>query len=435
MLLSMNSKMLLLTPLVILLGACSPLSNFTAGDRSPRTIDAIAGQGVPTTYVGRIGNPEFMMVSPELGRPMAMGGLEQVATFFDSMPTGVTVTKGGRIFVNYPRWGDPVPFTVAEIKSGQAIPFPDAEINKLNEDRAAETFVSVQSVVVDSRDRLWVLDTGSVKMGPIIPKGPKLVGINLSDNKVFKTIQIPSEVALPTTYLNDVRFDLRKGQEGVAYITDSSSTGANGIIVVDLASGKSWRRLHNHPSTRAEDNFMPKVEGELLTVYKSDRLPEPIRVGSDGIALSPDGTRLYYCPLASRRLYSVSTDALVNESLTDAQVGETVKDEGVKPASDGLEIDAQGRLYVTDYENNAIVRRDSSGGYETIVRDSRMVWPDTLSLASDGYLYFIANQLNRQPDYHGGKDLRVKPYSLFRVRVDGRPGRLASSGSPMVLDR
>ena len=58
-------------------------------------------------------------------------------------------------------------------------------------------------------------------------------------------------VALPTTYLNDVRFDLRRGEPGIAFITDSSNQGPNGIIVVDLASGQSWRRLHDHPSTKA----------------------------------------------------------------------------------------------------------------------------------------------------------------------------------------
>jgi hypothetical protein len=49
------------------------------------------------------------------------------------------------------------------------------------------------------------------------------------------------------------------------------------------------------------------------------------------------------------------------------------------------------------------------------------LWPDTLSVASDGYLYAIANQLHRQPDYHNGKDLRQKPYSLFRVAIDAKP--------------
>ena len=34
-----------------------------------------------------------------------------------------------------------------------------------------------------------------------------------------RTILFPQDVALPTSYLNDVRFDLRRGEEGVAYIT------------------------------------------------------------------------------------------------------------------------------------------------------------------------------------------------------------------------
>jgi len=355
-------------------------------------------------------------IDPSTARP-----LEIVATFDDSMPTGVTVSQAGRIFVSYPRWGDPVPFTVAEVTDGKAKAYPNAEINRLDAARAAQTFVSVQSVVMDPRDRLWVLDTGSVTLGPCIAGGPKLVGIDLRSDQVVKTIHIPPEVALTGSYLNDVRFDLRKGQDGVAYITDSSSSGQNAIIVVDLASGDSWRRLSNHPSTKAENNFEPRVEGKVLKQDKPDRPPEPIRVGADGIAISSDGARLYYCPLAGRRLYSVSTDALWDRNLSEAQVAATVKDEGVKPASDGLESDAQGRLYLTDYEHNAIVRRGRDGKDETIARDPRMLWPDTMSLADDGHLYVIANQLHRQAVYNDGKDLREKPYYLFRVRVYARP--------------
>ncbi len=32
--------------------------------------------------------------------------IETVAKFSDAMPTGVAVSAEGRIFVNYPRWGD-----------------------------------------------------------------------------------------------------------------------------------------------------------------------------------------------------------------------------------------------------------------------------------------------------------------------------------------
>src|SRR4051812_12792780 len=158
------------------------------------------------------------------------------------MPTGVTVSHAGRVFVNYPRWGDPVTFTVAEVKGGKAAAYPDAAFATFDKRRPGETLVSVQSVVVDPADRLWLLDTGSIEFGPIIPGGAKLVGVDLASNKVFKTITFPPEVALKTTYLNDVRFDLRKGKAGVAYITDSSGQGPNGILVVDLATGQSRRR-------------------------------------------------------------------------------------------------------------------------------------------------------------------------------------------------
>jgi sugar lactone lactonase YvrE len=152
--------------------------------------------------------------------------------------------------------------------------------------------------------------------------------------------------------------------------------------------------------------------------------PQYLRIGSDGIAISADGTCLYYCPLASRRLYSVDTEALLNEGLTDVQVGGTVRNEGMKPASDGLESDAQGRVYATAYEHNAIVRRETDSLYETLVYDPCALWPDTLAVANDGYLYFIANQLHRQTHYHDGKVLREKPYSLFRVKIDGTPVKL-----------
>jgi hypothetical protein len=48
----------------------------------------------------------------------------------------------------------------------------------------------------------------------------------------------------------------------------------------------------------------------------------------------------------------------------------------------------------------------------------------TLSLAVDGNLYVTANQLHRQSIYQGGRDLRQRPYCLFRVPVNASPVRL-----------
>jgi sugar lactone lactonase YvrE len=49
------------------------------------------------------------------------------------------------------------------------------------------------------------------------------------------------------------------------------------------------------------------------------------------------------------------------------------------------------------------------------------MWTDTLSVAANGYLYVTANQLHRQSKYQQGKDMRQKPYTLFRIRIDAQP--------------
>lgn len=356
-------------------------------------------------------------------RTAGNGRIEQVFAFQNQMPTGVTVSQKGRIFVNYPRWEDKVEFTVAEIVNGREVPYPDAALNRLDEAFPAANFVSVQSVVVDPLDRLWIVDTGSINLKPIVSQdAPKLVCVDLATNKIVKTIRFSPNAVLPTTYLNDIRFDLRKGAEGTAYLTDSSASGPNAIIVVDLASGQSRRVLNGHVSVSPEPLFTAIVEGKDLKEDKPDQPPMHIRLGADGIAISADGSRLYYCPLASRKLYSVSTDALLNPNLSETEVAAAVRDEGAKPAADGLESDAENRIYSTDYENRGIKRRAANGGaYTTLVEDSRVVWADTMAIAANGYLYFTSNQLNRQAGYNDGRDLRKKPYHLFRLKIDGTP--------------
>ena len=350
-----------------------------------------------------------------------IGRIEPVAYFYDAMPTGVTVSRDGRIFINYPRWGDDVPFTVAELRDGKAVAYPNAAINAYVPAHPGTTLISVQSVVVDALDRLWILDTAAPGFEEPKAGGAKLVAVDLATNEVVKTIVLPASVVLKTTYLNDVRFDLRKGKAGIAYITDSAHDGPGGIIVVDLASGESWRKLSGHPSTAADPSFIPVVEGESFAIRSQGKAPLPVKTGSDGIAISSDGATLFYCPLSSRHLYSIPTALLLDRSVDDETVARAVVDLGEKGASDGLESDDKGRIYAGDYEHNSIRQRQTDGIWKTIAHDPRILWPDTLSIASDGYLYFTANQLHRQAQFHNGEDERQKPYTLFRIRIDAGP--------------
>jgi len=178
--------------------------------------------------------------------------LEPVAYFHDAMPTCVTVSRKGRIFVNFPKWGAEVSFTVAKIGvgEGKGVASPDEAINQTDLNDPAANLASVQSVVVDPADCLWILDTGSPLFQPTKYGGPKLVCVDLRTNEVIKKTLFPQDVALATAYLNDTRLDLRRGREGVACINDSAQNESNGIIAADLASGESWRTLNDHPSTK-----------------------------------------------------------------------------------------------------------------------------------------------------------------------------------------
>ncbi len=427
-----------------------------------------------------------LLAAPALAQQAAtdqpVGRLETVATYNGPMPTGITVSHSHGFFVNFPRGGDEGPFTVAELVKGKAVAYPNEEINDwpgrklpnpnaFTDEQADQThFVNVQSVVVDPDDRLWVLDTGAPKLKNIVPGGPKLVCIDLATNKVIRTILLPPVAAGESSYMNDVRFDLRVGDtgpqdpqteigsraapnpnapppdpshpnaarspgkpmpgqtddiRGTAYITDSSSQGPNAIIVVDLATGKAMRRLNQHISTQAEPGFLMFAEGQPVYQTEPGKPPKPDVFAVDGIAISADGSELYYCPINSTKLYAVSAEALRDKSKSDAQAEATVRIATGKMPSDGLESDAEGRVYLSDPVTDSIQRFDPKTGLiETLVHDPRILWPDTMSLADDGYLYFNANQLERQPTMHNGQDLRQKPYHLFRIKVDAQPVRL-----------
>ena len=123
------------------------------------------------------------------------------------------------------------------------------------------------------------------------------------------------------------------------------------------------------------------VEGRPVMERPPGGPPKPVTMGSDGIAISHDGSRLYYCPLVGRRLYSVSVDALIDINLADSQVAATALDHGEKGPSDGLESDDRGRVYATNYEQNGILVRQPDGQFQTLVHDPRVLWPDTLSVA------------------------------------------------------
>lgn len=309
--------------------------------------------------------------------------------------TGVAVSKAGRIFVNYPRWSDDVPISVAEIKDGIAAAYPDEKMNSWQPGMTPEDhLVCVQSVVADSSGNLWILDPANPKFQGVIPGGPKLVQIDLKTDRIVRTYAFDAQTAPSQSYLNDVRID---NSRQVAYITDS---GLGAIVVLDLNTGKARRLLAGHKSTQAEEMTLV-IEGREWRLADGS-VP---RVHADGIALSPKADYLYYQALTGRSLYRIATEYLRDDGIKDP--GSKVEFIARTGPADGLEFDAMGNLYLTSLEHNAIRRLAPDNTLCTVVQGKRVSWPDTLAITSDGAVYFTTSQI------HLG-DTASQPYRLFK---------------------
>lgn len=228
-----------------------------------------------------------------------------------------------------------------------------------------------------------------------------------------------------TQYLNDVRLDLRPSisasGQGIAYITDSSPIGANAIIIVDLGTGDSWRHLVNTPSVHIEPGLYINIFGSpVYTNPGGDQPITSVNFGADSITLSADGETLYFGSVG-RYLYSVPTALLrargpTSELLASGAVQQLTQ----KGVSDGFESDSNNIIYMGSVETNSIVfYNPSNGTVQTFVRDPRMSWTDTMSVATDGYLYFTENQMFLNSANQGGVDRKQKPYVLFRAPLIG----------------
>jgi sugar lactone lactonase YvrE len=344
--------------------------------------------------------------------------LKDVAKFEAQRPTGVAVSRTGRIFVNFPLWGDPHKLSVVEVmKDGTIKPYPDQQWNSWTEGGTVspdKSFVCVQSVWVDDQDNLWVLDPASPRMQGVVKNGAKLVKINLETNQPEKIVAFDDTIAPEKSYLNDVRIDTKRDW---AYLTDS---GMGAIIAINLKSGEAHRLLEDHSSTKAEPNVTITVKGKQLR-DQSGKTPQ---IHSDGIALSKDGEHLYYHALTGKSLYRVPTEALREESQSQQAVAQAVEKVGETVVTDGMLIDDAGNIYHTAIEQDAIVRWTPSKKLETVIKHERINWPDSMAMqtqAGAAELYFTTSQLQNMSKF-GGDGKNAEPYAVFKIELQKHGG-------------
>jgi sugar lactone lactonase YvrE len=328
-------------------------------------------------------------VAPET--PRASDQLVEVATS-DRQWTGIAVSKTGRVFVNFPRWSLEVPTSVGELNSeGDVEPYPNEELNgwKVG-DVPIEKFVCIQSVHVDQKDRLWILDPANPMLQGVLPGGPKLLRVDLETNEVVRSYHFFDEIAPDGSYLNDVRIDT---SSETAFITES---GLGAIVVVDLESGDTRRLLSEHPSTKAE-----KIE--IVIGGK----PFPAAVHADGIALDQEGGWVYYQALTGKSLYRVPVGALRDTALAEEELGSQVELFAESGVADGL-LYGPGGVYVSALEEGSIKLVTDDRKIHTLVEDPRIIWPDSFALGADGSVWFTTAQIHLGPN-------PTTPYRVLKI--------------------
>ncbi|UCF66953.1 MAG: hypothetical protein JSV80_14375 [Acidobacteriota bacterium] len=327
--------------------------------------------------------------------------------------TGVAVDQMGRVFVNFPRWGEPYRHAVEEINlaTDARRAYPDEAWNawQPGEDPGS-AFVCVQSVHVDARQRLWILDPASPGFGGVVPGGAKLVEIDLERDEPVRTISFDATVAPEASYLNDIRID---EATDTAFITDS---GLGAIVVIELATGKMRRRLTNHASTKAEPGVVPIVGGRGWRVGGSADGPVP-QVHADGIALDRENRWVYWQALTGRTLYRAPMALLGDLSISEERLALAVERVAETVVSDGMIADRLGNLYFTALERDAVVVRTPRGELQILAQGPEIAWPDSFALGPGPQLWLTTSQIHRMPAFTGSDAPPDTPYLLLRLAL------------------
>ncbi len=335
--------------------------------------------------------------------------LEEVYSDSVYQLTGVAISPGGRLFLNYPYWLERHNYSVVEVLKDQKIaPYPDLAWNSFKKgDDGQEKFVCVQAVFADDRDNLWIVDPAGIGLSDVYEQSNKVIQVDLKTNLVKRIYRFSNSVINDKSYINDIRLDQDKG---FAYLTSSSN---GGIVVLNLETGLARFVLHGHPSTLSDPAYHFTINGKEMVNDKG-----VVKINSDGIALTPDNAWLYYKPLTDNRLYRISTDILRDFGATENEIEAKVEDVGRFVATDGMVFDDTGNLYMGDLENGRIVKISRDNKTTILVEDrEKLSWPDSYSIGKDGYLYISCSQVQNMPWFNDGKNLTRYPFRVFRIKI------------------
>ena len=321
--------------------------------------------------------------------------LVRVASF-DHQVTGVTVSEDGRIFVNFPRWTEDAPISVAEVRQdGSADALPRRRMERVAQCQEGRDLARGPLRLRAERRRRRARQSLGARSGGAgdradRPGRPKLVQIDLATNRSSAGDRFDESVAPQGSYLNDVRFS-PDGRH--AYITDSGRAARSSSST--SRAGTARRVLDGHPSTQFEKGVVVTTDGKPLR-RPDGAAPE---FAADGIALSPTASSLYWQALTGKTLYRIADRRARQQPAAEALAGKVEK-VGDHRAADGLLDRRAGPAVPHRPRGKRRQARSRRRPVGALVQDARLRWPDTFAEGPDGSLYVTSSHIQDLPWFH-----------------------------------
>ncbi|XP_050510967.1 protein yellow-like [Diabrotica virgifera virgifera] len=225
-----------------------------------------------------------------------------------TVPTGIEITND-RIFISIPRLRSGVPATLTSIPinnpkdiSPVLQAYPDWTLHGAGSGNYnCSGLISVYRTRIDSCNRLWVLDAGTLDTIENFRRAcpPKILIFDLKTDQVVRTIVFPREVIQAASIFTNLIIDESiqgKCDSAFVYISD---TIAPGIVVYDGSSDKTWRV--SDPSMYPNPDYANiNIAGEQFSLMD----------GIIGLAHSPQVATVFYQAVATDRIFSIPTATL-----------------------------------------------------------------------------------------------------------------------------
>ncbi|MGX1021140.1 sugar lactone lactonase YvrE [Pseudomonas sp. Y3 TE3536] len=332
----------------------------------------------------------------------------------DTIANAVTATSDGTLFIGLPRWHATLKTASLMRVQGPThyTPFPGGSWNGWAPGGdAANAFVQVNSVHVFDDDTVWLVDQGAPDNIKTLPGAAKVVQLDSKTGKVLRVLRFDESILPPGAVMNDLRvFDNR------VYITDA---GVGALIIHDLKTGKTLRRLHNQPLLR-----QPLDRPILATAgrpYEDENGKRPA-VHADMLEVTPDGEWVLFSTPSSP-MYKIRRQLLDDPSVSDAELAKHIVLAFDKGTINGTCIDSLGNVYLGLVESRSIEVVAPDGRRATLIQDDRLIGPDALFIDANRRLLIPATQGELMANFNKGKNGTSGKFHVYSLplpdSVDG----------------